>query len=128
MVDTYASLACETDRTGAVLTLLLCWFSNCGSVFLLLLFGRTWASLDLVSFWFVSDDIAVACIGVFGGIGGVTSFNLCFSWNSMGRAVFVPGDLNIFTSLNNPVILVGISKHIDIATAISFLFSIVVPS
>ena len=46
----------------------------------------------------------------------------------MGRAGFVPGNLDISIGLNNPVILVGISKHIDVAAAISFLLSIGIPS
>ena len=83
--------------------------------------------MDFIYFRLVSDDIAVACICVFGGIGGVTSFDLCLNLNSVGRVGLVPGNLNISIGLNNPVILVGISKNIDVAAAISFLLSIGIP-
>ena len=85
--------------------------------------------MDFIYFRLVSDDIAVACIRVFGGIGGVTSFDLCLNLNSVGRVSLVSGNLNISIGLNNPVILagIGISKNIDVAAAISLLLSIGIP-
>ena len=86
--------------------------------------------MDFIYFRLVSDDIAVTCICVFGGIRGVTSFDFCLSnLNSVGRVGLVPGNLNISIGLNNPVILVGagISKNIDVAAAISLLLSIGIP-